>query len=338
MQQKKPTIYDVAAAAGVSKSLASRALRGEPRVSEASRAAVREASRTLGYRPSRAASALASHRTKTVGLLIDDYTNLWFVELARGLHEVLDSAGYRLTVVDVATSGGVDQAADALLASNLDGVVVAMDVPDALIGPQSPPVVIAGTREHIPQTADAVANDDLLGARLAIEHLLALGHTRIAHLPAASGAGQARAQSTVSVLAERGLSPILAEMSPNATQAEAYVAALALLREHPRITAIFAANDMMAIGALGAARELGIDVPRGLSIVGYDNSELAETRILDLTTVDDMSRLVGGRVGRLLMTRMLGEGRAPTREQIEPHLVVRGTTTRPRREHSMKED
>jgi len=322
----RPTIYDVAAAAGVSKSLVSLVLRGSPRVSEASRARVQQAIDDLGYRPSRAASALASDRTQAVGLLIDDYANPWFIDLARGLHEVLGPEGYRLSVVDVATASPAEDPVDGLLSSRVDGIVVAMDVPGALFGPGAPPLVIAGTRAQAMADADSVANDDRLGARLAVEHLLALGHRRIAHLPAGGGAGTARSDSAIAVLAAAGTRPVLGPLSPAGTEAEGYRAALDVLRRHPEVTAIFAANDPMAIGALGAARELGCDVPGRLSIVGYDNSELAGTRLVDLTTIDDMSAAVGREAGRLLASRMRGSPAQPQHRILDPRLVVRGTT------------
>ena len=324
----RPTIYDVAAAAGVSKSLVSLVLRGSPRVSEDSRRAVEEAIRRLDYRPSRAASSLASDRTESVGLLIDDYANPWFIDLARGLHEVLGPEGYRLSVVDVATASPAEDPVEGLLSSRVDGIVVAMDVPGVLLRPSAPPLVIAGTRAHLAD-ADSVANDDRAGARLAVEHLLGLGHTRIVHLPAAGGAGIARADSAVAVLAAAGIPHIAVAPAPAATEAEGYRAALELLRAHPDVTAIFAANDTMAVGALGAARELGYDVPGRLSIVGYDNSALARTRLVDLTTVDDVSAAVGQEAGRLLASRMRGSTAAPVHRTLEPALVVRGTTAPP---------
>ncbi|HKT57462.1 MAG TPA: LacI family DNA-binding transcriptional regulator [Microbacterium sp.] len=325
----RPTIYDVAAAAGVSKSLVSLVLRGSPRVSEESRRAVEEAVRRLDYRPSRAASSLAADRTDAVGLLIDDYANPWFIDLVRGLHEVLGPAGYRLSVVDVATVSPAEDPVEGLLSSRVDGIVVAMDVPGALRGPGAPPIVVAGTRAHIPD-ADSVANDDWAGARLAVEHLLALGHFRIAHLPAASGAGTARADSAAAVLAAAGIPRIAVTPSPTATEAEGYWAALHVLGAHPDVTAIFASNDAMAIGALGAAREFGYDVPGRLSVVGYDNSALARTHLVDLTTIDDRSAAVGRETGRLLASRMRGSDAAPVHRTLEPALIVRGTTAPPK--------
>jgi DNA-binding LacI/PurR family transcriptional regulator len=324
----RPTIYDVAAAAGVSKSLVSLVLRGSPRVSDDARQRVERAIHALGYVPSRAASALASDRTQSVGLLIDDYANPWFIDLARGLHESLGPEGYRLSVVDVATASPAEDPVDGLLSSRVDGIVVAMDAPDALLGPSAPPIVIAGTRAHAVD-ADSVANDDARGARLAVAHLLELGHRRIAHLPAGGGAGTARARSATAALDAAGITPLLAALSPAGTEAEGYRAALDVLRAHPGVTAIFAANDTMAIGALGAARELGYDVPGRVSVAGYDNSALARTRLVDLTTVDDMSAAVGQEAGRLLASRMRGSTAAPVHRTLEPALVVRGTTAPP---------
>lgn len=330
MERKtRPTIYDVAEAAGVSKSLVSLVLRGAPRVSDESRRAVQKAIQELGYRPSRAASSLASDRTQSVGLLIDDYANPWFIDLARGLHAVLGPAGYRLSVVDVATASPSEDPVDGLLSSRVDGIVVAMDVPEVLTGPAVPPLVIAGTRLDATAHADTVANDDRRGARLAVGHLLGLGHTRIVHLPAGGGAGRARAQSAVAEFAAAGIPTILGPLSPAGTESEGYRAALDVLRTQPDVTAIFAANDTMAIGALGAARELGWVVPGRLSIVGYDNSALAGTRLVDLTTIDDRSADVGREAGRLLASRMGGSGVAPVHLTLEPGLVVRGTTAPP---------
>ncbi|KAA9146989.1 LacI family transcriptional regulator, partial [Microbacterium lushaniae] len=208
--------------------------------------------------------------------------------------------------------------------------IVARDVPHLLLGDAAPPFVIAGTRADVPDGVDAVGNDDVLGARLATEHLLGLGHREIGHLSVVGGAGQTRRESFLAAMADAGaLARATAYRGP-ATERAGYDGSLALLREHPGVTAIFAANDVMAIGALGAARELGRDVPRDLSIVGYDNTALAQTRLIDLTTVDDDSVGVGREAGKLLRARLAGEDPVDVRRTLEPSLVVRGTTAPPR--------
>ncbi|MCE7481222.1 LacI family transcriptional regulator [Microbacterium profundi] len=322
----RPTIYDVARTAGVSKSLVSLVLRGAGGVSAASREAVNRAIRELGYRPSRAASDLAAKSTRIVGVLIDDYSNPWFVDLLRGLDQVLSVDGYRLSVADTATAARVEDPVEGLLSMRADGIVVARDVPQVLLGENVPPFVIAGTRTNVPEGVDAVGNDDEKGARLATDHLLALGHRVIGHLAVVGGAGDARRDSFETTMRDAGARAILTPDRGPASERAGFGSAIVLLAEHPEVTAVFAANDVMAIGALGAARELGLDVPGDLSIIGYDNTALARTRLIDLTTVDDDSIGVGRETGKLLLARMAGKEPVGVRRTLEPSLVVRGTT------------
>ncbi|WP_345801279.1 LacI family DNA-binding transcriptional regulator [Microbacterium sp. AZCO] len=329
MSLSRPTIYDVARRAGVSKSLVSLVLRGASGVSAQSKEAVERAIRELDYRPSRAAAALAAGRTRLVGVLIDDYANPWFVDLLRGLDEALSPDGYRLTVVDTATASRSEDPVEGLLSMRVDGIVVARDVPHLLLGESAPPFVIAGTRADMPEGGDAVGNDDEHGARLATEHLLALGHRDIGHLSVGGGAGGVRRESFLATMRDAGARPTATPYRGPASERAGYASALDLLRADPRVTGVFAGNDVMAIGALGAARELGLDVPGQLSIVGYDNTALAQTRLIDLTTVDDDSVGVGRESGRLLLARMAGKEPDGVRRTLEPSLVVRGTTAAP---------
>ncbi|GAB3412000.1 LacI family DNA-binding transcriptional regulator [Schumannella luteola] len=339
MSEKRPTIYDVARVAGVSRSLVSLVLRGSDKVSDASREAVETAIAELGYRPSRAASELASGRTETIAVLIDDYANTWFVDLLRGLEGELARDGYRVSVVD--TAGATDTEAlrrsvDALLSLRADAIVVARDLPPSLTGRTlttavAPPLVVAGTRLDMPEGVDGVANDDAAGARLVAEHLLALGHRRIGHLAVAGGAGAARRASFVAAVAAGGGEVIVVEHDGAATEAEGRAAALGLLRAHPELTAVFGANDLMAIGVLGAARELGIRVPEQLSVAGYDSTEIAASGVIDLTTVDDRSYDMGVEVGRMVRDLVGGRPAAGERRVLEPTLIPRGTTGPARR-------
>ncbi|MFJ4175300.1 LacI family DNA-binding transcriptional regulator [Microbacterium sp. NPDC089696] len=324
MRERRPTIYDVAQRAGVSKSLVSLVLQGSPRVSDASRAAIETAIAELDYRPSSAAAQLAAGATRLVGVLIDDYTNLWFVDLVRGLQDVLAPEGYRLTVIDVATARG-DHPVDELLSMRVDGLVVAMDVPDALRDVVATPMVIAGTREQIPRHAGSVANDDEAGARLAAAHLLDLGHRSIGHVSAAGGAALARRAGFRDALRDAEITEVPEIAAGTGSEGDGYEAALALLRAEPGLTAIFAANDLVALGVLGAARTLGRDVPADLSVIGYDDTPVAATHLIDLTTIDDSSAAVGRAAGRLLLRAMSGQADAE-HVSIEPTLVVRGTT------------
>ncbi|HEY5880938.1 MAG TPA: LacI family DNA-binding transcriptional regulator [Nakamurella sp.] len=319
----RPTIYDVANRAGVSKSLVSLVLRGSDKVSPARRDAVLGAIRELGYRPSQAATVLASRRTRAIEVVIDDFRNLWFVDLLDGLREALSDHGYRLSVTDrEGTSGGPVPA----LASGIDGLVVARDPGEDLLTGWPGPTVIAGWRAGEVPGADLVANDDEAGSRLAVGHLLGLGHRRIGHLSGGGGAAAHRRGAFVDAMDDAGATGPVVTGGGDTTEADGYVAAGVLLDREPDITAIYAANDSMALGALAALKERGLSVPGDVSLVGYDDSPLAQSRFIDLTSVDDKSREVGRAAGRALLARIDDADRPLENLLIEPTLVVRGST------------
>jgi DNA-binding LacI/PurR family transcriptional regulator len=240
---------------------------------------------------------------------------------------VLALEGYRLTVVDVATTRG-DHPVEELLSLRVDGMIVAMDVPDALHAGVSPPMVVAGTRERIPEGASSVANDDAHGARLAAEHLLALGHRRIGHVSADGGAALSRRASFERTLRAAGADAAVEVSAGTGSERDGFASAFRFLDAHPEVTGIFAANDLVALGVLGAAKQRGLAVPRDLSVIGYDNTPMASTHLVDLTTIDDASVAVGRAAGRLLIRAMAGRDDA-RHVSIQPELVERGTTAPP---------
>ena len=326
---RQPTIYDVAAAAGVSKSLVSLVLQGSPRVSEARRVAVEEAIAQLRYRPSRAAATLAGSRTRTIGVLIEDYRNLWFVELLAGLHLELAPLGYRVAVEELSLNASVDASpVDGLLALRVEGIVIATEPTEEMASATSIPVVVAGSRELVLPGADVVANDDHLGGRLATEHLLGLGHRLIGHLTGAGRAARLRTEAHTETLRAADL-PVRIFGGGGTTEIDGYELAGRLLEDHPDTTAIFAANDLMALGAAAAAQERGRAVPQDLSLIGYDNSPLAHAQLLRLTTVDDRSRQVGIAAARHLLSRLDESAAQPSVSLIAPELVVRSSTAPP---------
>lgn len=323
----RPTIYDVARRAGVSKSLVSLVLRGSDKVSPARRDAVLAAIRELDYRPSQAATVLASRRTRAIEVVIDDYRNLWFVDLLHGLRAALSDQGYRLSVTDRAgTTGGTDEHPMPALAAGIDGLVVARDPGGELLHGWHGPTVIAGWRAGEVPGADRVANDDEQGSRLAVAHLLGLGHRRIGHLSGRGGAAEHRRIAFETAVDAAGAHAGIAFGGGETTEADGYLAAAELLDQRPEITAIYAANDSMALGALAALKERGRSVPGDVSLVGYDDSPLAQSRFIDLTSVDDRSREVGEAAGRALLARIDDPDRPAEHVLIEPALVVRGST------------
>ena len=323
----RPTIYDVARRAGVSKSLVSLVLQGSERVSPKRRQAVLEAIDVLGYRPSQAASALAGSRTKSIGVVIDDFENLWFVDLLRGVRDVLSETGLHISVADRHLNGHLGQhPVDGFLARGVEGLVIAMEPDRRDFQTIDVPVVVAGGRRRVPMEADWVANDDRAGARLATRHLVELGHTQIAHVTGAGGAAALRRASYTATMKKAGLAPVIAGHQLEPTEQAGYRVTLDLLGAHRGITAVFTANDAMALGALAAIRDRGLRVPQDVSLVGYDNSPLASSRLLGLTTVDDRSEDVGTAAARTLLARIAEPGREPTRTLLTPTLVHRSTT------------
>src|ERR687890_1777516 len=206
---RPPTIRTVAARAGVSKSLVSLVLQNSQHVSEAKRQAVLKAVAELGYRPDPVARSLAERRTRSVGVVIDDLSNPWYVALLDGLRPVLHRHGLRPLLADGHTEPDAVQALSDLRVDGL--VLVGTPSPSAAeqvnaLGNQIP-TVVAGTREPRLSAVDVVANDDYCGAQLATRHLLELGHRRIAHIVGEGEVGRLRRAGYEAALIDAGLEP-----------------------------------------------------------------------------------------------------------------------------------
>lgn len=330
---RPPTIRDVADRAGVSKSLVSLVLRGSGRVRPEKRRAVLAAVEELGYRPNASARSLSERRTRTVGVLLNDLRNPWFVELLDGLHSTLHDSGLHVLLADGRLSRRLgedltrtftDLAVDGLVAVGTLPPTPALGAAAARI-----PTVVAGAREPRLPHVDVVANDDERGARLATEHLIALGHRRIAHIAGQGVVGALRRRGFESVMREHGLSRTAVVEQGDLTEEGGYRAAVRLLGAPERPTAVFAFNDIACVGALSATEELGLRVPRDLSLVGYDNTYLSRLRHLWLTTVDGAGHDVGRRAARCLLDRIADPHRTAEVVLAAPALEVRGTTGPP---------
>lgn len=329
---KSPTIYDVAERAGVSKSLVSLVLRGSPRVSDEKREAVLAAAAELDYTPSRLAAGLAGSRTRGVGVVIDEFENLWFAPVLAGLRAELAAGGYSLSVTDAALNAHLGQGPLEVFRSlRVDGVVIAGEVPDDAIARLTVPAVVLGTRALLAPKAPVVASDEVHGGRLATAHLADLGHRDIACLSAPGASAAARATGYLAEMRERGLVPRLVR-AERTSEAAARAAAPPLFGRgagDAPPTAVFAVNDPMAVGVIGTARERGLAVPDDVSVVGYDDSPLAAYELISLTSVSGDPRELGEAAGRALVAMI--EGTAdPEPVLLEPRLVVRGSTTAPR--------
>lgn len=330
----KVTIRDVASHAQVSKSLVSLVLQDSPLVRAEKREAVLAAIKELGYLPSAAARSLAGGSSGIIGLLVDDLSNPWYVELARGLREGLREEHLRMIVGDphFFTFPGESRISP-FLQLRVDALVIAgaVDEEDLLErAAKSIPTVVLGAPSVTMTHADLIVNDDQLGARLAVEHLIQLGHRRIAHISGSTDAAQRRDEGYRQAMTDHGLAgEILVALGQEMTEEAGSQACLHLLGfEQRRPTAIFAANDMMALGALNAADQFGLHVPDRLSIIGYDNTSIAGIGRIALTTVDNVSYEIGVRGAERLRLRMRGLGGPPMTEIVPPHLVVRESAAR----------
>lgn len=327
---RPPTIRDVADRAGVSKSLVSLVLRGSDQVRPEKREAVLRAVRDLGYRPNSAARSLSEQRSRTVGVLLNDLRNPWFVDMLDGLNSLLHDNGLHMLLADARLNRRTGQdPAGPFLDLRVDGLVVVGTLPDpAALGAVAEriPVVLAGSREPAPPGVDVVAGDDEQGARLVAEHLIGLGHRRIAHIAGYGAVGELRRRSFEATMREHGLADEALVESSDMTEEGGYRATVRLLSRPRRPTAVFAVNDIAAVGVLSAAGELGLRVPRDLSVVGYDNTSIARLRHVWLTTVDNTSHDIGRRAARCLLERLAGAGGAGRVRLATPTLEIRGST------------
>lgn len=329
----KATIIDVARRANVSKSLVSLVMRGAPNVSAPRREAVLRAAAELGYRPNALARGMRG-RSYTIGVLLSDLHNPFFAEVVDGIEEGLASTEYRALL----GSGGRDpdresRTIDSMLDRQMDALV--------LISPSIPPAGISAVARRVPvvliggriedDALDYVVNDDFAGAGLAVDHLAGLGHERIAHVSGGDGPGaEDRRRGYEERMEKLGLGKHVRVVTGSYTDTGGYGATKRLLRSAPYPTAIFAANDLAAVGALTAAREAGLSVPGDLSVVGYDNTYLAALSRVSLSTVDQPRLEMGSRAVALALQRVESGRAEPRREVLAPRFVARATSGPPR--------
>jgi DNA-binding LacI/PurR family transcriptional regulator len=325
-----PTIVDVAERAGVSKSLVSLVMRGSPQVREEKRLAVERAVEQLGYRPNAVARSLVRNRTNVLGVMLSDLHNPFFADIVDGIDAEASAARYRALIN---TGSRVPEreweAIETLLQLRTDGLILASSVlPSAQIlkAGAAVPVALIARPSRWP-SVDSVTNDDRAGARLAVDHLVSLGHRRIAHVDGGRGAGAtARRQGFLDAMRDHGLAAKGRVVRGDYTEEGGATGVDGLLASGRRPTAVFVANDLAAIGALHALERHGLAVPGDVSVVGYDNTSLAALGHIDLTTINQPRREIGATAVRLLLERLEGRRTRARHVVIPPDLVVRGTT------------
>ncbi|MCP3856327.1 MAG: LacI family transcriptional regulator [Actinomycetia bacterium] len=321
---------DVAAAAGVSRALVSLVMRQSPKVSSQRRAAVLDAADRLGYRPNVLARNLASRRTRTVGFVIDDLHNPYHADIAAGAEEVAADRGYRILINTGWRQADAEQrAVETMLEFRTDGIILAgprLDEQHMVAAARSVPLVAVGRAVESTEI-DTINNDEIAGARLAVEHLVELGHTQIVHFDGGQGAGAAtRRFGYEQAMTAAGLADQIRVVDGDFTEVSGVAAAEQVLAWNERPTAIFAANDLMAAGALDTFEEAGWLIPEDLSIVGYDNTALAAMQHMSLSTVNQPRHMMGKMAMEALLERLEDGRTEASQEVITPELVARNTS------------
>jgi DNA-binding LacI/PurR family transcriptional regulator len=329
----QPTIRDVAQRAGVSKSLVSLVLRGSSQVSPERRAAVLKAVGELNYRPNAVARSLVRKRSNVIGVVLSDLHNPFFADIVDGIEQEAIASHYRALFNTGSLSAQREASAvETLLQLRTDAIILAgseLPTREIVATARTVPVVML-TRSTRSSLVDSVTNDDRAGTRLGVEHLFELGHRRIAHIDGGTGAGAATRRSGFLEAMRSHALESESTVVPGAFTEEAGAAGVdRLLAAGEAPTAIFAANDLAAVGALHALERHGLSVPDDVSLIGYDNTSLAALGHINLTTIDQPRGQMGALAVRLLLER-LDNGRVRARHLVvHPHLVVRATTAPP---------
>lgn len=330
---RRVTISDVADAAGVSIGTVSKVLNDRYGVSSQTSAKVRTMVEQLGYTSSLGASSLRSHRTNVIAVLVTEIEP-YSGELLKGISAVVYDSDYELLIY-VGGKHRSDVGWERTSVSRLGGTLTDGTI---LVTPSSADVdsnvPLVAVDPHDGGAANSVVSDNVAGARAATDHLLALGHRRIAFLAGRPGLESARsreegfrtAMATAGVAVEESLVRV------GGYRAESAAApARALLTRPDRPTAVFAANDMSAIGFANVAAELGLRVPQDVSIVGFDNIPESFSTNPPLTTVDQSIQEMGRAAARMLLD-LIGSGEWPaaaSRVVLPTRLVTRGSTAPP---------
>ncbi|TQN38554.1 LacI family DNA-binding transcriptional regulator [Kocuria rosea] len=329
-----PRLQDVAARAGVSTATVSRALSGKGHVSPRARARVREAAQELGFVVSYHASSLASGRSRNIGVVLPHVDRWYFSTVLEGVAGALMEAGYDLTLYNFEGDRYRETVlTDFLLRKRLDAAVaVSLHLDPAeteqMFAAGIPLVGVGGPLVGAP----TISIDDLDVGRRATQHLIGLGHRRIAHLGGAEEGSRYfpmssdRRDGWEQAMADAGLAVEPAwSLVADYTFTDAYQQAKNLLADPAdRPTAIFASSDEMAAGTILAARDLGLTVPGDLSVIGVDAHPIGEA--FGLTTLDQHARQQGTRAVERLLEHLAGGSREPSNELFPAHFVARSST------------
>ncbi len=330
---RRTTLADVAARAGVSTALVSIVMREAPGASAATRERVRAIADELGYRPDSRARLLRRSRSRLLGVVFG-VQHAFHGDLVDGLYAAADRVGYELALSAVTPGRDEERAVGSLLQDRCEALV--------LLGPQAPAAYLATLAARLPvvvvaravrnRAVDVVRTDDAAGLEQAVDHLVELGHRRIAHVDGGRAPGAAeRRRGYTDALHRHGLGSNALMVPGGLTEDDGAAAARALLEltSSHMPTAVTVFNDRCATGVLDVLRGAGVAVPSDMSVVGFDDSRLARLSHVDLTTIaQDAATMTELAVARAV-ARLDGTAVGEREQVVAPRLVVRGTTAPP---------
>ena len=331
-EHRQPTLSDVARRAGVSRSLASLALRGESGVRSDKRERIFQAAAELDYHPNLIARTLASAGANSLGVVIGRIVDPLQAAIAREIDGIAVSAGYDVLLsINAETDEDAEQSVRMLMARRVAGVLL-VGAPRAKPSIARVAKMVAATyigRLLATVEIDSVSTDDRLGARMATDHLVSLGHHRIAHVSGGNEPGAVRRREGYeAAMADHGLEPFVVDGGYTVDDGAAGMLRL-LDGGRPQATAVFCAHDLSAFGLMSEAHRMRLAVPEMLSVVGYGDVELSATDTLALTTINQPAALLAEAGVNSLVRRIADRAAPVTKTLVEPSLVVRRSTARP---------
>jgi LacI family transcriptional regulator len=334
-----PTLRDVAQLAGVHPATASRALNPQtrPLVNADTARKVLRAAESIGYQPNPIARSLKTARTATVGLVIPDLTNPLFPPIVRGIEDVLTAVGYSAWIVNTDNDPVREETAvESLRSRQVEGLIMATARREhpllVRLHQMGMKMVLVNRRVDGLELPSVTADDDA-GIEMAVNHLAALGHTRIAHLagPQETSTGVARARAFRHAIRDLALDddPALVAECGYWSETEGAQALRKLLDAGTRFTAVVAGNDLIALGCYDVFAERGMHCPGDMSVVGFNEMPFLDKMNPPLTTVSIPHYDLGTEAARLLLDTIDEPDRLPRSVLLTPSLVVRASTAAP---------
>lgn len=338
-QTKRVTIKEVAQHAGVSMAAVSKVLRNAYGTSPAMTEKVKASMAELGYRPSSAARGMRG-RTYTIGVLLDNLRNSFFADILDGVHEELLDTDYTVLIGAAGfDAAGQAHTIEAMVDRRMDGLILiapGTSRSEVLGFAAATPTVVIGHHDAA-EVHDSVLDADDMGAAMVVDHLVSLGHRRIALL-SSPGTKSSQWRKTPEIvltngyleaMQRHGLEELATVVRAPYSDDGGYKAGLDLLSATHRPTAIMTGADIAAMGVFRAADELGLRVPEDLSLAGYNNTALAALTSVQLTSVDQAGRTMGSAAARMLIERVEGRRARAMQTTMTPSLVVRRSTAAP---------